>query len=327
MLKILYAAGNTESSKIQLSRFFNAIKDKPYLLKIAAYKKSSPPINIDWTLDCLLDIFNSGNIILDNDNFHVYFDQIKSFKPDLIISDLEYFTSYAANVLNIPLWQCSSSIFNFAFSKKQKYNTGLFKKYSFILNRHYISTVRIANILENSSRKFIYSHFGDLDNSPEINEGYEWIRPYHNIGKKSILCQHNVVASLFNTNKKILSLLSKQEDVVAFTPFTEEYYKNIVIKNIINDSEYFCNIKNSKHFICEGQTSFLADAFYNNKKSLILMNYHDLECVSNSIISENLNLGINIYNDNLNLEDIDSSLANANFKNNIKFLHEKIEEI
>ena len=55
-IKILYAAGNTSNSKIQLSRFLKAIADKPYTIKVAAYKNSSPSIHIDWTLDYLLNI-------------------------------------------------------------------------------------------------------------------------------------------------------------------------------------------------------------------------------------------------------------------------------
>ena len=127
MFKILYAASNNINSKIQLARFMQAVKDEPYIIKIAAYKNSSPSIHIDWTLDYLVNIFDNGRINLNDDSFRTYLDQIKLYEPDLIISDLEYFTSYAANLLNITLWQCSSSIINFALSKKQKYNMGIFK--------------------------------------------------------------------------------------------------------------------------------------------------------------------------------------------------------
>ncbi len=325
MLKILYAAANNENSKIQLLRFIKAIEGKPYIVKVAAYKKSSPNINIDWTLDCLLDVFKPEYIYNNNDNFQIYFEQIKYFNPDLIISDLEYFTSYAANVLGITLWQCSSSALNHAFTKKQKYNMGLNKKYSYVLNKNIFIANRNNYILENSNCKFIYSHFGDLDNPPDINEGYEWIRPYHNIGKKSLLCKHNIVAGLSKANKKIISFIKNYEDSVAFTPYTNENYNNVVLKNIENESEYFCNLKNSNYFICEGQTSFLADAFYNFKKSFIMMNHEDTECISNSILSENFNLSKNLYNKNIS--ELEHSEVSYTINPNIKFLHEKIEEI
>jgi hypothetical protein len=150
-IKILYAAGNTSNSKIQLSRFLKAIADKPYTIKVAAYKNSSPSIHIDWTLDYLLNIFDNNHINLNNDSFRIYLDQIKLYNPDLIISDLEYFTSYAANLLDITLWQCSSSIINFALDKKQKYNMGIFKNYSYIFNKNPHNFQRIINIIDNSN--------------------------------------------------------------------------------------------------------------------------------------------------------------------------------
>src|SRR5258706_5453728 len=99
-MKILYAANNNINSLIQLSRFLRVIS-KQHHIKISAYKKSSPPsINIDWTLDALLNIFNP-RLSLNNDNLCIYYDQVKKFKPDLVISDFEYFTSSVAADLNV----------------------------------------------------------------------------------------------------------------------------------------------------------------------------------------------------------------------------------
>lgn len=320
MFKILYAAANNQNAKLQLSRFINAVKNKPYTVKIAAYKNYSPNINIDWTLDCLLNIFDKDQINLNNDNYKIYFDQIKYYKPDLIISDLEYFTSYVANLLNITLWQCSSSIINYAFTKKQKYNMSIFKKYSYIFNKNLNHVQLIINILDNSNRKFIYSHFGDCTNPPEIKKDYEWIRPYFSLGKKSINCQHNIVVAMLKNNKKILNHVKKSEDVVIFSEQIDEQYNNLKLKNIYNQQEYFCNLKNSKAFICEGQTTFLADAFYNGKKPIVITDYNDTECIINSTVSEKLKFS-NLFSSDLLCEEINPIL-----NNNICFLDQKIDE-
>ena len=71
MLKILYAAANNENAKIQLGRFIKAMEGKPYIVKVAAYKKSSPRINIDWTLDCLLNILRPKHTSSNNINFDI----------------------------------------------------------------------------------------------------------------------------------------------------------------------------------------------------------------------------------------------------------------
>jgi hypothetical protein len=85
-MKILYATGNFTNSKIQLSRFLRAMHGSPHQIKIAAYKQSSPEAtHIDWTLDCLLNLYKPELMNLDNDNLQIYFEQIKYYAPDLVI--------------------------------------------------------------------------------------------------------------------------------------------------------------------------------------------------------------------------------------------------
>ena len=327
MLKILYAASNNENAKIQLARFIKAMVGKPVIIKVAAYKKSSPkgtPIN--WTLDCLLNIFNPEHISLDNDNLKTYFDQVKYFAPDLVISDLEYFTSYVANELNITLWQCSSSIINFALTQKYKYDLGVFSKYAYLFNKNPVHTQRIVNIIDNSNCNFVYSHFGDTGSAPALKESFEWIRPYHSLGKKYIPCQHNIIAVLIHNNKTVLDLLKTYPDSVIFSEFEDEVYDNLLVKNIGNEEEYFCNLKNSNLFVSEGQTSFLADAFYNENYSVVLPNMEDPESVINSTISEKLKLSTSIYQP----EDLYSYMnldVPVLYNENIKFLHQKLDDL
>lgn len=317
-MKILYAAGNNKSAKIQLFRFLQAVKEKPYIIKIAAFKNSSPSINIDWTLDCLLDIFKPDNISTESETFAIYYDQVKSFNPDLIISDLEYFSSSIANLLNIPLWQCSASIINFALTKKQKYNLGVFKHYAHIFNRNPINTQRIINIIDNSDKNLVYSHFGDTVNPPELQDNFEWIRPYHQIGKKSIPCQHDIIGIFPNSNKQIIGLLKNYSDAIVFTESYHEKYKDVLVKDIRNEEEYFCNLQNSYILVCEGQTSFLADAFYNNKPTAIYLDYQNPDCILNKIMSEHLKLSAS------NIEDASQLEIAINLNQQIDMLHDKI---
>jgi hypothetical protein len=321
MLKILYAASNNYNASIQLSRFLDAVKNKNYIIKIAAYKKSSPiNINIDWTLDSLNHLFDESAFSLDNDNLKIYFDQIKYFKPDLIISDMEHYTSYIGHILDIPVWQCSSVLINFALNKK--YHFGIYKNYSFALNGANDNRQKIVNIIDNSSKKLIYSHFGDTSVPPDIKENFEWIRPYHKLGKESLICKHNVCAVSYNKNINLLNIINKFDDVVLFSNFIEEKYNNIILKNINNNSEYFCNLKNSQYFVCEGQMSFLADAYYNNKRSFILINSKEKDTLINSMISFKLGLAHNILDETFDVTKSDIVSIN----NKIKYLHEKIEE-
>lgn len=327
MFKILYATSNNQNSPIILDRFLKEISKLPIQIKIAAYKNFYPKnINVDWTLDCLLNYFKPNHISLDNDNYKTYYDQVKYYNPDLIISDLEYFTSHIANVLNIDLWQCSSSLIYLGLNIQQKYNLGVFKQYSYLISNDRPKNQRNYNCIDNSSHNFIYSHFGDMNTPPPIKDKFEWVRPYHQIGKISIPCKHNIVAAINNTDKEIIKNLKQYKDVVLFSYFIDENHLNIELKNINNETEYFCNLRNCSLFINEGQTSFLADAFYNGKQSIVFPNLKDPECIVNSIISEKLLLSKS-YDKLQNLEEtIPEEVVTCN-NTSIKYLHEKIIEL
>jgi hypothetical protein len=326
MLKILYAASNSYNAKLQLDRFLNAIEGKPFVVKLAAYKKSSPNVNIDWTLDSLLNIYKPELISSDSENFAVYYDQIKSFNPDLIISDLEYFTSAIAVDLNITLWQCSSSMIN--YSVTDKYNLGLFKKYAYVLNKNPVNTQRIVNLIDNSNCNFVYSHFCDTINPPELKENFEWIRPYHQVGKRYIPCRHNVTAGILSQsiNKNLVSIISKHSDSVIFADLVNEKYSNVIIKDINNYQEYICNVFNSNLYMCQGYTNLLADAFYNQRYSIILPDYTEPECLINSVFSEKLETG-KIYDKPSDIEDYMNYPVEINHNPKVKFLHERLEEL
>jgi uncharacterized protein (TIGR00661 family) len=322
-MRILNSAGNNSNALLQLARFSQAMQNTGHQVKVAAYQKSSPKgMNIDWSLDCLFNMFNSDQIS-ENDNLKIYYDQILYYKPDLVISDLEYFTSYLATASNIPLWQYNSSLINFAVT--QKYDLGLFKKYAYLLQKNNpLRTQRIINIIDNSDRRLVYSHLGDSVNPPELKEGFEWVRPYHMVGKNSVPCRHNLVAGLSDNNKNVLSLLKQHADSVAFTNFPHERHTNLWLKDIGNSEEYFCNLKNCQLFVCEGQTSFLADAFYNNKYSVVMTNFQDVECVTNSVFSQHLGLSSMIYQIEENLHPYLNKPVQPQYNQRVKYLHEMI---
>lgn len=327
-MKILYAASNSYGARIQLSRFLSAMDESEHQIKVAAYKKSSPKgINIDWTLDALLNIYNPGLLSTNNDNLSIYYEQVKSYAPDLIISDLEYFTSYVAGSLESTLWQCSSSLISHALSRKERYNLGLFKYHAHSLNRSPEHTQRTLNLIDNSNANFVYSHYGDTYCPPLLQKDYEWIRPYHQIGKDHSPCHHSIVAGLSTNDKQILTVLKRYSpDSVVFLESRSEKYENLQVKDIENESEYYCNLRNSERFVCQGQASFLADAFYNGKFSLIYPDYEDTESLINSQLSNKLGLGF-IMTPSEDIRYLSTCQAHPQYQENIKYLHEKINEL
>lgn len=326
-MRILYAASNNQNARIQLSRFLKAMEGSQHQIKVAAFKKSSPKnVNVDWTLDALLNIYRPDLIALHSDNLPIYLEQVKNFAPDLIISDLEYFTSSVANELNIPLWQCSSSLINYALIRNEKYNLGLFKYHAHALNRDILHSQRMVNILDNSNRNFVYSHYGDMTEPPSLLNGFQWLRPYHQIAKDYVPCQHYITAAFSVPDKRVMSFLKKYPDSVAFVDDPQERYQNVQIKDIRIVDEYYCNLKNSQFYVCQGQTSFLADAFYNGKFSFIFPNYEDAESITNSQLAQKIGIGrIMTYTDDL-LPFSPIEIGPV-YSDSIKYLHEHIEEL
>jgi uncharacterized protein (TIGR00661 family) len=322
MLKILYASSRNRNSKIQLSRFMKAMAGTPHAIKIAAYKDYFPKnLHIDWCLDALLNVYRPDLLSLNNDNLNIYFDQIRDFAPDLIISDLEYFTSYLANLLNITLWQCSSSLLDYGLANT--YNLGLFKYYAYSLNRDPAHTQRTVNLITNSNLNLIYSHFGDSPRAPFLKENFEWIRPYHQVGRVSVPCQHYVVACFSKPDAHVMTVLKKYPDSVVFMEAGAEKYQNVYVKDIEIEDEYYCNLRNCIHFVCQGQASFLADAFYNGHYSIIYPNYQDPESIISSQLSKKLGLGDIVAHEWSRTYEIPLPTYNSS----IKYLHEKIKEL
>jgi hypothetical protein len=207
-----------------------------------------------------------------------------------------------------------------------KYCAGVCTKYKILADCD-IMTSEFSGILINADKRLVYSHFGDVEDIGDINNNYEWIRPYHQIGFNSKLCQHNVVAISLNNNKNVIQFIKKYNDSVLFTEKPYENYQNIISKNIYNYDEYTCNMFNSNIIVCEGENNYLADAFYNNKYPVVIPNLLDYECAVNTLISEKIGLVKVIYNPNTIYNDHINKKVFSSYNNKIKFLHEKLEEL
>lgn len=320
-LKVLYAAGNNFSSKTLLQRFLK--HSDGFDLKIAAYKKSSPNVNIDFTLDSLLSLFPNRGFQFCSENMEVYKNYIKNQNFDIIISDLELFTSVIAAELETTLWQCSTSLLNFGMTLKGKYNSGIRSKYAHITKDHSDIKEIYFKLLNVSNEKFVYSHFGDIKEPPPLINGYRWVRPYHVTSEICERYKNNVTAGL-TKNDSILNLLNKCENTVVFSNFPYEKHSNILMKDICDEGDYAKYISNCNFFACHGNTSFLADAYYNGKYTMISPIF-DRELLISSLLTQKHNLGQLIF-DEEEFENFKPKTIDTNF-NNVKYLHELLEEI
>lgn len=314
--KILYAASNRNGSKLQLHRFLEQMQFSDCVIKVAGYKKMG--MNLDWTLDALRDIGNHKVVSINNDNFEIYLSQVKAFSPNLIISDLEVYSSYIGYILGIQVWQVSPLLLNVAQPPIREVYT----------NRNYKSMFNISddkllkNVIFNADKSFVYSHLCDVKKPPILLDKYEWIRPYFYLGSISKPCEHNVVSVIHSNIDKMLKILKDESDVIVFTD--KDIHAVDEAKDICDDKEYACNLKNSLYFISQGSTDILADAFYNNKYPIIMPDMFDAESVMNAMFYEHYDLGYVSYDGIISRDIKDFNIVPDE---NVKYLHEKVFEV
>lgn len=310
MFKILYAAGNRNGAKLQLKRVLQKLDPSKYNIKVAGYYRMG--MFLDWTLDALFDPFDATRLSVDNDNFEILCSQIQFFNPDLIISDLECFASYAGQLLGKPVWQVSPTLLQYVELPNQ---VGA-QKYKILCNPAAPNLGLIQNILYNADRKYIYSHFGTASNPVVLPSDYRWMQPYHYVGSTSLPCAHDIVSIL--PSSITIDKLKEYQDVVVFDD-------NIVNKNkhIDNIDEYACNIKNCSICIGNGLTDILADAFYNQKFITIFPDLFDAECVLNMLLTQYHKIGAVSFDHQLNVPQL--NVANTAINSEIPFLHQEID--
>lgn len=294
-MRILYAASKWSSSKLQLLRFLENLDFTKHTVKIAAYKNYCPNIHIDFLLDPLQSLNRAtSNINIDNNNYNlsIYVDFIKNFNPDLVISDLEFTSSYLALELNKKLWNVSSMLMHFGIGLKDKRDLVFMNKFLHVVKNTFNNTSyqNYHHILAYATKNYLYSHFGEY-NSLKLNDGFEWVRPYYKImppKKTDTFC-----VSYLNNRNIIKKIKNK---AVVFSEFSDEAFPNVELKNMYHQNEYYADLAGCDYLMCTANTLFLADAYYNNKFANIIPVYDNIECLYNMLMAEKMGTGKIIYN-------------------------------
>jgi len=316
-VKILYAAGNNFHGKIQLERFLRNVP-ADCQLKVSAYKKSMPETGADWVLDPLLFPKKGGEYrFQENRYLEIYMDQVKSFDPDLIISDFEIYTSYTASVLCKKFWHVSNRLFNFAIDNLFKKHINIFTYYKDLYENHVVYSV-INNLIETADRNYVYSHFCDIDERLPLKPNFYWMRPYYQSGKKSEAARHDYVVMDSGTFDPFQYLSDKAGDKIVFSE-NKIIYNGFVSKKLRDLDEYSCNLASCDYYVCDGTASFIADAFYNERKAIIVQNYSSIEGLFNYMIHHQVYRYL--VEDDVILPSI------ITIDKEVKFLHERIQEL
>jgi len=160
-MKIVYAADNRPTSKYNLINFLHSLQlsnRQDIEIKIAGYSNYCD--NCYWNLEALLNFSKPhSDFSIKNSNYKLLRNEISSYNPDLIISDLEPYVSLIAIELNINLYQLSPLCLYYAMDKKDKDTIRLKQFYYHIWEAHSAKNNCIDYILEKSNLNIIVSSF------------------------------------------------------------------------------------------------------------------------------------------------------------------------
>lgn len=227
-MRIFYAADNREGSYYQLLRYLPFLRSKKNTTKIAGFKKSLKNLNADYCLDALLDFRNPNGNLSFNGNFSLFSREINKFKPDLIISDFEIYSSILGIDKGIKVWQCSPVLLYYAIDDNLKRDIGIHKYNYSLISKDRIKYDYIKNIIKNSDKKIVLSHLCDLENKPKLLDSFEWCRPEFNLSSELDISVgiETELSDLFYNEKYALIKQDKDVDIekAIGTAFTL-YYK------------------------------------------------------------------------------------------------------
>ncbi len=143
----------------------------------------------------------------------------------------------------------------------------------------------------------IYSPFCDIENPPKLKENYNWVRPYYEN------CSHYLIE---NIERK-----EKLDSIIKYVKLKDDY------------------------FFTDGNTDYISDAIYNNKKIIITPSINNVDSLINSVLVEKYNIGYNLGQielmNMLAIEEIEKAYNKTYDEivlNNEQYLqlHEKVEE-
>jgi len=266
--KILFAGNKFIGSNLRISRLIN---DNINYKILSYYKYSDSLKKIDWNLQALepsaINFFNNKHAPKCNKYYiELLLDEINSWAPNLIISDLEPISAYIAKSLNIPLWYVSPLV---------------------SLYDNHLKLPGYLKLFQNKIKKYPKANKYIIYYPIIISNNFD-----HVITKYE-KCDQNVLTNSYKIKQKLNNLLS---------------------------------IINNDFVLTSGETDFISDTLFNNRKNYIMSKNHDLESMFNCYILDRIGVAIHIGNINSSNIFINNNI-NKNIYNNFTLVSKKFEDI
>lgn len=260
-------------------------------------------------------VYNMKDVPSDlKNNVNKMYKLAKKFKPDLIISDFEFYANVLAHILSIPLL----SIDNMHVITEAKYNSPT--KYA--KDKIFAEAV-VHAFIQRANRTLIYSYFyPPLKNKDTTQYVYPIVRDEIYALKPSVK-NHILVYQTSTSNTKLIELLKNNPDkkFIVYGFHKDERDENILFRSF-KEKQLFKDLKDANCVITNGGFSLITEALQLDKPILSIPVKKQYEQILNAIYIGRLGYGE--HHDIVNQQILDNFLENVEvYRKNIQENYEK----
>ncbi len=248
-------------------------------------------------------------------NMNMMYKLAKKFKPDIIVSDFEFYANLLSHLLRIPL----ISIDNMHVLTEAKYSSP--NKY--IKDRIFSEAV-VHAFIQKADRTLIYSYF-----YPELkNEDTKYVNPIIRdeiINLKSTVGNHILVYQTSDSNSQLIELLKNNPDkkFIIYGFHVDKKEDNLLFRKF-NEKQLYEDFRSANCVITNGGFSFITEALQLEKPILSIPVNKQFEQILNAIYLDRLGYGE--HHDIITQDILDEFLKNTDrYRENIRSNFNKLK--
>ncbi|RAP54214.1 MAG: teichoic acid biosynthesis protein [Methanosphaera sp. rholeuAM130] len=248
-------------------------------------------------------------------NMNMMYKLAKKFKPDIIVSDFEFYANLLSHLLRIPL----ISIDNMHVLTEAKYSSP--KRY---LKDRIFSEAVVHAFIQKANRTLIYSYF-----YPELkNRDTKYVNPIIRdeiINLKSTVSNHILVYQTSDSNSQLIELLKDNPDKqFIIYGFHKDLKEDNLLFRKFSEKQLYEDFRNANCVITNGGFSLITEALQLEKPILSIPVNKQFEQILNAIYVDRLGYGE--HHDDITQEILDGFLDNVEeYRKNIRSNFNKLK--
>ncbi len=242
-------------------------------------------------------------------NINKMYKLAKKFKPDIIISDFEFYANLLSHILGLPLL----SIDNMHVITEAKYDSP--KRYA--KDKIFAEAV-VHAFIQRADRTLIYSYFYPTLKNTKTTQYVDPIVRDDILKLKPKVGDHILVYQTSDSNTQLIELLKKNPDkkFIVYGFHKDEREDNVLFRSF-QEEQLFEDFKNAKCVITNGGFSLITEALQLEKPVLSIPVNKQYEQILNALYIDRLGYGE--HHDNVNQRILDNFLENVEeYRKNIK---------